>query len=87
MSDLKLDSENDTGFILKGSKDTDKHTHSMINSFGYHKREADKVLCEYMDKWCTINNAKHVVKAFNTILFISFPFTSWKDYFLYIIGV
>lgn len=30
MSDPKLDSENDTDFFLKGSKDTHKHTHSMI---------------------------------------------------------
>lgn len=44
---------NDTGFILKGSKDTDTHTHSMINSFDITRKKADKVLCEYMDKWCT----------------------------------
>ena len=28
MSDPKLDSENDTDFILKGSKDTHTHTHT-----------------------------------------------------------
>ena len=37
-------------------------------------REVNKVLCEYMDKWCTTNNAKQVVKAVNKVSFISFAF-------------
>lgn len=85
MSDPKLDSKNDTDFILKGSKDTHKHTqHDKVYSFGYHKREADKVLSEYMDKWCTTNNAKQVVKAVNKASFLSFPFFHQLERLLFV---